>query len=127
MFCLANIELSRYVHLFLSMIIVPLSALAFLLVIMFIRTEKSSELQSPASWMPINQTLWLGFLISLPIVFVLLFFGEPHATTDEIGVLIAITHCFYLPFVLSLIDTKLNQRMICKLLEVMTHKQLINN
>lgn len=87
------------VQLSISMIVIPLSILALVLLVMFIRTEKETQIVSPARWRPINQTLWLGFLISLPLVFVLLFFGEPHATTDEIGVLIAIAHCFYLPFV----------------------------
>lgn len=87
------------VHLSISFIVIPLSMLALFLVIQFIRTEKNVLCNTPISWLSINRKLGIAFLVSLPIMFVLLFFGEPHATTDELGVIIALTHCFYIPFI----------------------------
>jgi hypothetical protein len=87
------------VHISITMIVVPLSLLALLIVALFIRSESSALLPEPGPWTPRNSQLTNIFLISLPVLFILLFFGEPHALTDEIGVLIAIAHCFYLPIV----------------------------
>lgn len=92
------------VHLSISMIVIPLSLLALLAIILFVRSESAATLEAPHAWNNKNKQLALFFLLSLPVVFVLLFFGEPHALTDEIGVLIAIAHCFYVPIIFRPFD-----------------------
>lgn len=87
------------VHISISWIVIPLSLLALVVIALFVRSESSVTLSKPAAWSGKNTQLMRLFLYSLPLVFVLLFFGEPHALTDEIGVLIAIAHCFYVPMI----------------------------
>jgi hypothetical protein len=45
------------------------------------------------AWGPRNRKLLALLLVLLPIQFVLLRFGEPHGTTDAIGVLLTIAQC----------------------------------
>lgn len=99
------------VHISIAMIVIPLSLLALLLVLVFIRSESQYKLSEPLPWSLRNQKLGIAFLLSLPVVFILLFFGEPHATTDEMGVIIAISHCFYIPFVFKPYVKALNASM----------------
>jgi hypothetical protein len=79
------------VHVSLTTIILPLAAAAMLLIIQVLRTEKESV---TISWTKKNSTLLNIFLGMLPILFFLLFSGEPHGITDQIGVIIAIAQCF---------------------------------
>ena len=44
-------------------------------------------------WSQRNKKLLAAFFLLLPIQFVLLRFGEPHGTTDAIGVLLTIAQC----------------------------------
>jgi hypothetical protein len=44
-------------------------------------------------WAPRNKTLLTAFVLLLPVQFILLRFGEPHGTTDAIGVFITIGQC----------------------------------
>jgi hypothetical protein len=53
------------------------------------------------SWQPANTKLLVALLLLLPIQFILLRFGEPHGTTDAIGVLITIAQCPLLAVALS--------------------------
>ena len=87
------------VHMSISFIVIPLSVLALGIVALFIRAEKRYLIHQPLRMGSLNRKLGIGFLLSLPVLFCLLFFGEPHATTDEMGVIIAIAHCFYIPFI----------------------------
>ena len=51
-------------------------------------------------WQPANSKRLAALLLLLPIQFLLLRFGEPHGTTDAIGVLITIAQCPLLAFAL---------------------------
>ncbi len=84
------------VHVSLTTIILPLAAVALFLIIQVQRTEKESV---TISWTKKNSTLLNIFLAMLPILFLLLFSGEPHGITDQIGVIIAIAQCFYIPVI----------------------------
>ncbi|MBN3519223.1 ubiquinol cytochrome C oxidoreductase [Algoriphagus lutimaris] len=84
------------VHVSISTIVLPLSAVALLLIIMVLRIEKE-ELLIP--WTQKNRTLLYLFLGMLPILFLLLSTGTPSGTSDQIGVILAITQCFYIPFI----------------------------
>ncbi len=44
-------------------------------------------------WQPANSKILWACLLLLPLQFVLLRFGEPHGTTDAIGVLLTIAQC----------------------------------
>lgn len=88
-----NIKLS------ISMLIIPLSVLAIFLIYMFIRSESRQSLHHPLSWQPLNTILYRVFLVCIPLQFVLLRFGEPHGTTDAMGVVLTIVLAFYLPLV----------------------------
>jgi len=82
------------VHISITAIILPLAALALFLIIQSLRTAKESE---PISWGKKNSNLLNIFLLMIPLLFVLLSSGEPHGITDQIGVIIAILQCFYIP------------------------------
>ncbi|MFN2441131.1 MAG: hypothetical protein ABR517_00445 [Thermoanaerobaculia bacterium] len=59
----------------------------------------SLRFRSSAGSLPLTETnvRWLVVLAALlPVQFVLLRFGAPHATTDEIGVLLTIAQWFLL-------------------------------
>lgn len=84
------------VHVSITAIILPLAALAVFLIIMVLRTEKESV---SISWVKKNTTLLNIFLAMLPVLFILFFSGEPHGITDQIGVIIAIAQCFYIPLI----------------------------
>lgn len=84
------------VHVSISTIVIPLAILALLLIIMVLRTE-GKETFIP--WTKKNRTLLYLFLGMLPILFILLATGTTSGTSDQIGVLLAITQCFYIPFI----------------------------
>ena len=82
----------------LSAIVIPLSVIALGIIIFMIKTDLRSE-EVEIQWNKKNKRntfLIFGFL---PIQAVLLMIGEPHALTDEIGVLISIAQCFVLPMI----------------------------
>ncbi|MEN2282099.1 ubiquinol cytochrome C oxidoreductase [Algoriphagus sp. SE2] len=84
------------VHISITTIIVPLAAIAMFLIIQVVRTEKEDI---SISWTKKNSTLLNIFLAMLPLLFILLYSGEPHGITDQIGVIIAIAQCFYIPMI----------------------------
>ncbi len=85
------------VHISITWIVVPLSVLALMLVARVVRTDRKAP-QQQIPWNTVNtRRLWLVFGL-LPVQAVLLAIGEPHGTTDEIGVIIAIVQCFILPW-----------------------------
>ena len=84
------------VHVSITAIILPLAAIAMFLIIMVLRTEKGI---SSIPWVKKNSTLLNIFLAMIPVLFILLFSGEPHGLTDQIGVIIAIAQCFYIPLI----------------------------
>jgi len=86
------------VHISISMIVVPLSILAAILILLWIRRDlKSNDIE--IQWSRKNKMLALLILGPLPLQAILLRVGEPHATTDEIGVLITILQCLLLPLI----------------------------
>jgi len=86
------------VHVSLSMLIVPLSALTALLIAIWIRKDMRS-VNVTIPWSRRNTiTVWI-ILGPLPLQAILLYFGEPHATTDEIGVFITIIQCLLIPLI----------------------------
>jgi hypothetical protein len=84
------------VHISLTYIILPLAVGAILFIAMTLRTQQESVV---ISWNKKNSTLLYTFLAMLPILLILLSSGEPHGTSDQIGVLIAIAQCFYIPVI----------------------------
>ena len=86
------------VHISISMIVVPLSILAAVLIVLWIRRDlKSHDIE--IQWSRKNKMLALLILGPLPLQAILLRIGEPHATTDEIGVIITILQCLLLPLI----------------------------
>ena len=86
------------VHVSLSMIVIPLSLLAAVLIGLWIRKDMHSA-NIVINWSRRNTILALVILGPLPIQAILLGIGEPHATTDEIGVVISILQCLLLPLI----------------------------
>ncbi len=86
------------VHISISMIVIPLAALAMLVVVQVIRSGGKAEM-SKIDWSPLNSRLLFVFLGTTLLLLPLLATGEPHGTTDEIGVVIAIAQCFFVPFI----------------------------
>ncbi|WP_296701391.1 ubiquinol cytochrome C oxidoreductase [Algoriphagus sp.] len=84
------------VHVSITAIILPLAAVALLLIVQVLRTEKESI---SISWTKKNRALLKFFFAMLPLLFLLLFSGEPHGITDQLGVFIAIAQCFYIPLI----------------------------
>lgn len=84
------------VHVSISVIVLPLSVIAILLIIMVMRTEKE-ELLIP--WTRKNTILLYSFLGMLPILLFLFSTGNPSGTSDQIGVILAIMQCFYIPYI----------------------------
>lgn len=79
-------------------IILPLSALALLLVLLAIRADRRAIPQS-IPWNAKNQKmLWL-ILGVLPIQAILLASGKPDGVMDQIGVILTIVQCFLLPLI----------------------------
>jgi hypothetical protein len=63
---------------------------AVLAVVWVIRDLRSGRRRESPPWTRANTILVSGLLALLPIQFILLRFGEPHGTTDKIGVVITI-------------------------------------
>lgn len=86
------------VHVSLSMLVIPLSVITGLIIALWMRKDmRSADMSIP--WSRRNTNMALIILGPLPIQAVLLYFGEPHATTDEIGVLITILQCMLIPLI----------------------------
>lgn len=84
------------VHISLSMIIIPLSLVALLLIVLIIfKDKKLNEVSVP--WSKKNKRMALIILGMIPIQGVMFATGEPHGLTDEISVIIAILQSFLLP------------------------------
>ncbi len=87
------------VHISLTVILVPLSILALLLVIYIIlKDRKAPEVQIP--WNKANRIRLFLILGPLPIQAILLASGEPHGITDKIGVVMCILQCFLIPLII---------------------------
>ena len=87
------------VHISITWIVVPLSVLALLMIVLVIR-EDLAEAEQSIGWNMRNRNLMFLILGPLPIQAVLFAIGEPHALTDEIGVIISILQCFLIPIFL---------------------------
>lgn len=55
-----------------------------------VRDLRSGVRREAAPWSRTNKMLTVGLLALLPVQLVLLRFGEPHGTTDQIGVVLTI-------------------------------------
>ena len=84
------------VHVSLTYFILPLSAFALFLIIMVMKSEKVGAV---IPWGKENKKLLYIFLGMLPVLFLLLSTGETSGTSDQIGVILAISQCFYVPFI----------------------------
>ncbi len=93
------------VHVSLTKIIVPFAMLTLLWIIWIILKDKKLQTVS-ISWARKNNSMALILICLLPIQALLLAFGEPHALTDEIGVILIIIQAFATAFVF--IPTKKN-------------------
>ncbi len=93
------------VHISLTWIVLPLSAIALFVIYKVIR-EDSRALAVNDPWTRKNTLLFWLILGPLPIQALLLATGEPDGTTDQIGVIISILQCFLLPFIYSPYKTK---------------------
>jgi|GEM_PF-902108 len=87
-------------------IVLPLSALALLLIFLAIRADRRASPQSIPWGAKNRKMLWL-ILGPLPIQAILLASGEPHGLTDQIGVILTIVQCFLLPLVVRPYGSKL--------------------
>lgn len=88
------------VHVSLSAIILPLAALALLLIVAVIRKDQRMEaIQVPRTDSNRLRT-WI-ILAPLPLQAILFMIGEPHGLTDEIAVLITILQALAIPFLFS--------------------------
>jgi hypothetical protein len=59
-----------------------------------IRDLRSGRRRETPPWMPVNRWMGIALAALLPIQFALLRFGEPHGTTDQIGVILTILQWF---------------------------------
>jgi hypothetical protein len=64
--------------------------LAALAVFWVIRDLRSGRRREPLPWTRTNKALGFSLIALLPIQFFLLRFGEPHGTTDQMGVVLTI-------------------------------------
>lgn len=84
------------VHISISMIVIPLSILALLLILAIILKDR--KLQEVAiSWNRKNTIKALLILGPLPLQAIMYATGEPHGLTDEISVIITILQAFLIP------------------------------
>lgn len=90
---------SLNVHVSLTYFIVPYAAAVLLLMAKVIGEDMKTPDQA-IGWSLINHRLLVSFLIMLPLLYMLLSTGQPHGTTDQIGVLIAIGQYFFIPFII---------------------------
>ena len=83
------------VHVSLSAIIAPLALLALFGIYQYWKSPFSAGY----SWGRRNRKWLLIFLSPLPLQAIVLYMGQPHETSDEIGVMIAIAQAFLAPLV----------------------------
>ena len=92
-------------------IVLPLSALALLLVLLAIRADRRATPQS-IPWNAKNRKmLWL-ILGVLPIQAILLASGSPDGLRDQIGVILTIVQCFLLPLIVRPYGGERNKRWL---------------
>lgn len=84
------------VHISISMIVVPLSILALLLILGIILKDKKLK-EVATQWNRRNTIKALIILGPLPLQAIMFATGEPHGLTDEISVIIAILQSFLIP------------------------------
>ena len=90
------------IHLNLGLSVVAVAAaFALLAVYWVVWRAPGGAPQSTPPWTTRNRRLLTVFFLIVPIQFVLLRFGEPHGTTDAIGVLFTIAQCPLLAAALS--------------------------
>ena len=66
-----------------------------------IRDLRSGRRREILPWAPANRALLLALAGLLPVQFLLLRFGEPHGTTDQIGVILTIAQWLLVGFALK--------------------------
>lgn len=66
-----------------------------------VRDLRSGRSREILPWALANRALLLALLGLLPVQFLLLRFGEPHGTTDQIGVILTIVQWFLIGFALK--------------------------
>ncbi|HSK81753.1 MAG TPA: hypothetical protein VLQ45_35205 [Thermoanaerobaculia bacterium] len=71
-------------------------ALSILAIFWVIRDMRSGRTRETPPWTPANQWMTIALAALLPVQFVLLRFGEPHGTTDQIGVILTMLQWFLL-------------------------------
>jgi hypothetical protein len=86
------------VHISISMIIIPLSIIAFIWIIAVIRKDKKL-LEANIPWSKTNNYKALFILAPLPIQAILYATGEAHGLTDEISVIITIIQSFLMAII----------------------------
>ncbi|MBK7869154.1 MAG: ubiquinol cytochrome C oxidoreductase [Saprospiraceae bacterium] len=86
------------VHISVASIIIPIALLALVGTIFTIRKDrKMPDVSIP--WNRRNRLMALLLLAPLPVQIILLISGEPHGTTDEIGVIITILQAILFPLI----------------------------
>lgn len=86
------------VHISVSSIVITLSIISLACIAWVISKDRQQE-ETAIPWGRRNRMWAIILLAPLPIQWVMFATGEPHGTTDEIAVLIAIAQAFLLPFV----------------------------
>jgi len=82
------------IHLNLGLAVVAVTAAFVALAIAWVvREGRSGVAARSVPWTPRNARLLGLFAVLLPLQFVLLHYGEPHGTTDAVGVMITIASC----------------------------------
>jgi len=84
------------IHISLSTIILPLAILAAILITIAIIWDLKQEIKA-LSWNRRNRMGLFVILVLLAVQWALFASGEPHGSTDQIGVIIAIVQSFAIP------------------------------
>ncbi len=86
------------VHVNITWIVITLAILALALIgIVIVKDLKEESVN--ISWSAKNSRLAIFILSPLVLQAILFMIGEPHETTDEIGVIISLAQNFFLPFI----------------------------
>jgi len=87
------------VHVSFSRIVIPLSAMAGILIYLVIKGDRTAK-KEQIYWNWKNRNLFLIILGPLPIRGVLFAIGDPDGLTDQIGVVMAILQSFLMPLII---------------------------
>lgn len=86
------------VHISVSSIVITLSVIALACIAWVISRDRKQE-ETAIPWGRRNRMWAIIVLAPLPLQWIMFATGEPHGTTDEIAVLIAIAQAFLIPFI----------------------------